>query len=162
MDFCSVVSVVPGLVSAALASTQRSSGAGREGSIGNKSTLSSAVEEANLQVCAKSESANSSVLTPFKAQYHRYANRVPALNNAFLTPVFATTTASSATQSPLCSANKRFPNTRVRHPPQSGWLDEFGRLKGGWSKSLGVARCAPHWLVQNCTPAPSAASCSRM
>jgi len=31
----------------------------------------------------------------------------------------------------------------VRHPPQSGWLDELGRLKGGWSIGLGVARCAP-------------------
>ena len=49
----------------------------------------------------------------------------------------------------------------VRHPPRSGWLDELGRLKGGWSVGLGVAQCAPYWLVQNC-PAPSAASCSRM
>ena len=31
----------------------------------------------------------------------------------------------------------------VRHPPQSGWLDELGRLKGGWFSGLGVARCAP-------------------
>jgi sugar lactone lactonase YvrE len=31
----------------------------------------------------------------------------------------------------------------VRHPPQSGWLDELGRLKGGWPVGLGVARCAP-------------------
>jgi hypothetical protein len=22
--------------------------------------------------------------------------------------------------------------TKVRHPPQSGWLDERDRLKGGW------------------------------
>ena len=29
-------------------------------------------------------------------------------------------------------------------PPRSGWLDELGRLKGGWAKSLGVARCAPY------------------
>ena len=21
---------------------------------------------------------------------------------------------------------------KVRHPPRSGWLDELGRLKGGW------------------------------
>ena len=27
----------------------------------------------------------------------------------------------------------------VRHPPQSGWLDEWGRLKGGHPLSLGVA-----------------------
>ena len=27
----------------------------------------------------------------------------------------------------------------VRHPPQSGWLDEWGRLKGGHLLSLGVA-----------------------
>ena len=33
----------------------------------------------------------------------------------------------------------------VRHPPRSGWLDELGRLKGGWSADLGVARCAPYW-----------------
>jgi hypothetical protein len=33
---------------------------------------------------------------------------------------------------------------KVRHPPQSGWLDELGRLKGGWPVGLGVARCAPH------------------
>ena len=32
----------------------------------------------------------------------------------------------------------------VRHPPRSGWLDELGRLKGGWAKGLGVARCAPY------------------
>src|SRR5262249_26030119 len=31
----------------------------------------------------------------------------------------------------------------VRHPPQSGWLDELDRLKGGWPVGLGVARCAP-------------------
>ena len=35
----------------------------------------------------------------------------------------------------------------VRHPPRSGWLDELGRLKGGWSMGLGVARCAPYWLI---------------
>ena len=51
---------------------------------------------------------------------------------------------------------------RVRHPPQSGWLDELGRLKGGRSVGLGVARCAPYWVVQNCPAAPSAVSCSRM
>src|SRR3989442_9014851 len=50
----------------------------------------------------------------------------------------------------------------VRHHPQGGWLDELGRLKGGRSANLGVARCAPYWLIQNCPPAPSAASCSRM
>jgi len=50
----------------------------------------------------------------------------------------------------------------VRHPPRSGWLDELGRLKGGWCMGEGVAPCAPYWLVQNCPPAPSAASCSRM
>src|SRR5438876_9623098 len=27
----------------------------------------------------------------------------------------------------------------VRHPPQSGWLDEWDRLKGGHLLSLGVA-----------------------
>ena len=27
----------------------------------------------------------------------------------------------------------------VRHPPRSGWLDEWGRLKGGHLLSLGVA-----------------------
>ena len=32
---------------------------------------------------------------------------------------------------------------KVRHPPRSGWLDELGRLKGGWVVGLGVARCAP-------------------
>ena len=31
----------------------------------------------------------------------------------------------------------------VRLPPQSGWLDELGRLKGGRAIGLGVARCAP-------------------
>jgi hypothetical protein len=50
----------------------------------------------------------------------------------------------------------------VRHPPRSGWLDELGRLKGGWVKGLGVARCAPYCVLQNCPPVPSAASCSRM
>jgi hypothetical protein len=33
--------------------------------------------------------------------------------------------------------------SKVRHPPQSGWLDELGRLKGGRAMGLGVARCAP-------------------
>src|SRR4030095_9103262 len=28
---------------------------------------------------------------------------------------------------------------KVRHPPQSGWLDEWDRLKGGHRLSLGVA-----------------------
>jgi len=27
----------------------------------------------------------------------------------------------------------------VRHPPQSGWLSEWGRLKGGCPDGLGVA-----------------------
>jgi len=34
-------------------------------------------------------------------------------------------------------------DAEVRHPPQSGWLDELGRLKGGRAMGLGVARCAP-------------------
>ena len=38
---------------------------------------------------------------------------------------------------------------RVRHPPQSGWLDGLGRLKGGRWLYLGVARCAPLFTVQN-------------
>jgi hypothetical protein len=25
-----------------------------------------------------------------------------------------------------------YDDTGVRHPPRSGWLDELGRLKGGW------------------------------
>src|SRR5215813_7987990 len=50
----------------------------------------------------------------------------------------------------------------VRHPPQSGWLDELGRLKGGWAVGLGVARCARRPSVQNWPTVPSAASCSRM
>ena len=50
----------------------------------------------------------------------------------------------------------------VRHPPRSGWLDELGRLKDGRSLGLGVARCAPYWVVQNCPATPSAVSCSRM
>ena len=54
------------------------------------------------------------------------------------------------------------PISKSGHPPRSGWLDELGRLKGGWSVGLGVARCAPYWLIQNCPTAPSAASCSRM
>ena len=49
----------------------------------------------------------------------------------------------------------------VRHPPQSGWLDELGRLKGGRSVGLDAARCASYFMLQNC-PLPSAASCSRM
>jgi NAD(P)-dependent dehydrogenase (short-subunit alcohol dehydrogenase family) len=39
--------------------------------------------------------------------------------------------------------------TKVRHPPQSGWLDGLGRLKGGRWLYLGVARCAPLFTVQN-------------
>ena len=37
--------------------------------------------------------------------------------------------------------------SKVRHPPRSGWLDGLGRLKGGWSMGLGVARCAPYGLI---------------
>jgi hypothetical protein len=37
----------------------------------------------------------------------------------------------------------------VRHPPQSGWLDELGRLKGGRAVGRGVARCAPYLTLQN-------------
>src|SRR5436309_14438020 len=32
---------------------------------------------------------------------------------------------------------------RVRHPPQSGWLDELGRLKGGWRLLPGFPQSAP-------------------
>ena len=39
--------------------------------------------------------------------------------------------------------------------PQSNY-----KAVGHWVR--GVAHCAPHWLIQNCPPAPSAASCSRM
>jgi len=49
----------------------------------------------------------------------------------------------------------------VRHPPQSGWLDELGRLKGGRAVGRDAARCASSFQLQNC-PLPSAASCSRM
>ena len=35
--------------------------------------------------------------------------------------------------------------SRVRHPPQSGWLDEWDRLKGGHLLSLGVALEARLW-----------------
>jgi len=31
----------------------------------------------------------------------------------------------------------------VRHPPQSGWLDELGRLKGGWRLLPGFPQSAP-------------------
>ena len=41
----------------------------------------------------------------------------------------------------------RVRNKAVRHPPQSGWLDELGRLKGGWPMVLGVARCAPNYVT---------------
>jgi hypothetical protein len=37
-------------------------------------------------------------------------------------------------------------SSEVRHPPRSGWLDELGRLKGGWFADLGVARRAPYWF----------------
>ena len=53
-------------------------------------------------------------------------------------------------------------SSAVRHPPRSGWLDELGRLKDGRSMGLGIARCAPYWVVQNCPAVPSAVSCSRM
>jgi hypothetical protein len=32
-------------------------------------------------------------------------------------------------ESALCTGEGFF--SQVRHPPQSGWLDEWGRLKGG-------------------------------
>ena len=47
-------------------------------------------------------------------------------------------------------------------PPQSGWLDELGRLKGGRPICPGVALSAPNLKVQNCPLLPSALSCSRM
>jgi len=55
-----------------------------------------------------------------------------------------------------------FTEHAVRHPPQSGWLDEWGYLKGSRPVGFGVA--LKRALVvdsQNC-PAPSASSCSRM
>lgn len=44
----------------------------------------------------------------------------------------------------LCcwSSTSQCHSRRTQTPPQSGWLDELGRLKGGWSVGLGVARCA--------------------
>jgi len=69
---------------------------------------------------------------------------------------------TAATGNRQVTQNPQSPSVEVRHPPRSGWLDELGRLKGGWSADLGVARCAPIGLLQNCPPAPSAASCSRM
>src|SRR5207249_8064565 len=30
------------------------------------------------------------------------------------------------------AASDELLKNEVRHPPQSGWLDELGRLKGGW------------------------------
>src|ERR1700730_11153666 len=44
-----------------------------------------------------------------------------------------------------------------RRPPQSGWLDGLGRLKGGRWLYLGVARCAPQFTVQDWPLIPSAA-----
>jgi len=43
----------------------------------------------------------------------------------------------------LYSTGSLFPRTCTEVP------GELGRLKGGWATDLGVARCAPHWLVQN-------------
>ena len=42
------------------------------------------------------------------------------------------------------SAEMTIAYLKVRHPPQSGWLDELGRLKGGRAVGLGDARCAPY------------------
>jgi hypothetical protein len=39
------------------------------------------------------------------------------------------------------------PQCQVRHLPRSGWLDEWGRLKGGRSAPLDAARCASWFLV---------------
>jgi hypothetical protein len=41
----------------------------------------------------------------------------------------------------------------VRYPPQSGWLDGLGRLKGGWATGLGVARLMVlfPWATTNIT-----------
>jgi hypothetical protein len=47
-------------------------------------------------------------------------------------------------------------------PPQSGWLEELGRLKGGRAKCLGVARCAPVSHLQKLPFLLSVASCSRI
>ena len=50
----------------------------------------------------------------------------------------------------------------VRHPPQSGWLNEWGRLKGGHLPSLGVALKRAFVNASELSVVPSAASCSRM
>ncbi|MFZ0963171.1 MAG: hypothetical protein WAO35_20095, partial [Terriglobia bacterium] len=42
----------------------------------------------------------------------------------------------------------------VRHPPQSGWLDEWGRLKGGHPLVQASRRSAPWSWIQNCPPLP--------
>ena len=47
-------------------------------------------------------------------------------------------------------------------PREAGGLMSWAASKAVGLVGLGVARCAPYWLVQNCPPAPSAASCSRM
>lgn len=54
--------------------------------------------------------------------------------------------------------------------PQSGWLEELDRLKANLRASLkagrslgaGVARRAPHCVIQTCPLFPSAVSCARM
>src|SRR5207249_8115665 len=40
-------------------------------------------------------------------------------------------------------AGMRDLSNQVRHPPQSGWLDELGRLKGGWRLLPGFPQSAP-------------------
>jgi len=66
------------------------------------------------------------------------------------------------TFSSLTGRTSGLPSVIVRHPPQSGWLDEWGCLKG--SRPVGIGVALKRALVvdsQNC-PAPSASSCSRM
>jgi hypothetical protein len=37
---------------------------------------------------------------------------------------------------------------KTSQPPQSGWLDELGRLKSDRVVGLGVARCAPYYNLR--------------
>ena len=67
-------------------------------------------------------------------------------------------------EEPLYTAGERVERAieKVRHPPQSGWLDEWGRLKGGHPLVSASRRGAPWSWIQNFPPLPSASSCSRM
>ena len=129
-------------------------------SVDSQRTYGQAMDQFIRWYCSEPRLAFSRIIVLRYRIHLERSHYAPATINLHLAAVRRL--AYEATDAGLLSAELAAGIRRVRHPPRSGWLDELGRLKGGWATELGVARCAPYWLVQNWAPAPSATSWSRM